>query len=159
MKGRTSYGWRKVLPVYKEEAATLMGCTGAAKALMSTKMSSVKSAFSSPAPSCFNQEPSIDWQWTDWWGLLHELACAAGTSSATVCSEQTRWSHCFYDALLCLRQCDSLSKCISLILFPSLFLPINKLLIVFVWVCLNFLAITTACWLLAVPLGLVLGSR
>lgn len=116
MKGRTSYGWRKVLPVYKEEAATLMGCTGAAKALMSTKMLSVKSAFSSPAPSCFNQEPSIDWQWTDWWGLLHELACAAGTSSATVCSEQTRWSHCFYDALLCLRQCDSLSKCISLIL-------------------------------------------
>lgn len=116
MKGRTSYGRRKELPVYKKEAATLMGCTGAAKALMSTKMSSVKSAFSSPAPSCFNQEPSIDWQWTDWWGLLHELACAAGTSSSTVCLEQTRWSHCFYDALLCFRQCDSLSKCISLIL-------------------------------------------
>ena len=50
----------KVLSVYKKEAAILMGFTEkVAKVLMSTEMSLVKSAPSSPASSCFDREISF----------------------------------------------------------------------------------------------------
>lgn len=55
----------------------------AAKVLMSTEMSSVKSAPSSSAPCCFDREisscPTLIGR-KDWWGFLHEHACTGSTS-------------------------------------------------------------------------------
>lgn len=99
----------------------------AAKVLMSTEMSSVKSAPSSSAPCCFDREisscPTLIGR-EDWWGFLHEHAALAAhlfLFNSLLWTDKPKWLVawlCFPLTFLFVlnRQRDNLSKHTSFIL-------------------------------------------